>query len=197
MFSYFWGDHDKKNDDKKNDNKKNDDKKNDNQHKEEIVELFIDINDEDKYLLSEEEEVISYGDLNNNDDNIINMEMTETNDMNKTKETNVTNVTNETNETNVTKETKEHNIEVSIPRPRLVTPQTNIVWVSDSSSGSGDSDRERGVMATEANITTDNDQSTLIENEQATFMTNKVLLIGTLCGGATIVFYFATYGFNV
>jgi len=182
MFSYFWGDHDKKNDDKKNDDKKQDDKKQDNQHKEEIVELFIDINDEDKYLLSEEEEVISYGDLNNNDDNIINMEMTETNDMNKTKET---------------KETKEHNIEVSIPRPRLVTPHTNIVWESDSSSGSGDSERERGVMATEANITTDNDQSTLIENEQATFMTNKVLLIGTLCGGATIVFYFATYGFNV
>ena len=191
MLSYFFSydDKNKDADNKDADNKdahnkdahKNSARNKDAQNKDEIVELLLDISNEEKYLLSEEEEVISYGDLNNNDDTIINMDIEE-------------NRADPANSADQANSAEQANSAAPIPRPRLVIPETNIVWNTDSGSGGSG-----GVVEHEVCIETehDNDQSTLIDNDNAKFMTNKLLIIGSLCGGASIIFYFSIYGFNM
>ena len=206
MFSYFFSDKNDKND---NDNNNNNDKNIDNDISDisdisdnkilflndiddTIDEVIIDV-DENNLLLVDEK-VISYGDLNNSNDNIIIMTPSE-------KE-------NSLSLQNDNKDDKN----THIPRPTLVAPDNSnnslvnddITVETDSGSdaeldifvGSSTSAvMDQNTIATSINET-ENDETFLIDKKYPYFTKNKTLFVGAFCCGATVFFYFSVNGFH-
>ena len=222
MFSYFFPDNEKNNDEKNNHEKNNDNSdnndNNDNSDKikflndidNDINEVIIDV-DENNLLLIDEE-VISYGDLNNSDDNIINMTPVE--------KENCESIEDDNND--VCKDEKTSDI----PRPTLVIPDTNNVsFVGDitvepdsgsdseldifvggagaagsavgaSAGGTIFSSNSEKKKSVKHHNNAETEKCFLIDRKYSCFIKNKTLFVGAFCCGATVFFYFAVNGFN-